>query len=190
LDGKPLAIPAAHWDLYHAAAVLASNYQVTLMDAALELMEGAGLGRGEALDALGPLLRASTENVLSAGPEHALTGPVRRGDVGTVRKHLAGLAHCLPETKQLYQAAGLRTVPLAVRAGLSEETASAIIDALTLKSDRPPVAQTLSLPRPDSSGRTAQRSTGSDISRSTTPARSRPSNQKIARRENRDAHRL
>lgn len=130
VGGKQLALAADHWDLYHAAAVFASNYQVTMMDAALELMEEAGLGRGEALDALGPLLRASTENILSAGPEQALTGPIRRGDCGTVKKHLSQLAHCLPETMGLYRAAGLRTVPLAERAGLPAKAARSITSTL------------------------------------------------------------
>jgi predicted short-subunit dehydrogenase-like oxidoreductase (DUF2520 family) len=128
--GKRLALAAEHWDLYHAAAVFASNYQVTMMDAALELMEEAGLARREALDALGPLLRATTENVLSRGPEQALTGPIRRGDRGTVQKHVSRLTHCLPETKRLYQAAGLRTVPLAERAGLAATAAQSIADTL------------------------------------------------------------
>lgn len=128
--GKRLALAAEHWDLYHAAAVFASNYQVTMMDAALELMEQAGLARGEALDALGPLLRSTTENVLSRGPEQALTGPIRRGDCGTVQKHLSRLAHCLPETKRLYRAAGLRTVPLAQRAGLPANAAQSLASTL------------------------------------------------------------
>jgi predicted short-subunit dehydrogenase-like oxidoreductase (DUF2520 family) len=110
--------------------VFASNYQVTLVDAALELMQCAGLSRGEALDALQPLIRATTENVLCAGPEQALTGPVRRGDSGTVRKHLRALEACLPETKDLYAAAGFRTVPLAVRSGLSNGAARDLAEAL------------------------------------------------------------
>jgi predicted short-subunit dehydrogenase-like oxidoreductase (DUF2520 family) len=130
VGGKPLAINTARWHLYHAAAVFASNYQVTLMDAALELMEHAGLARSEASEALGPLLRASTETVLSVGPEHALTGPIRRGDAGSVRKHLAGLTHCLPETKRLYEAAGLRTLELAKRSGLPFDTARSIATTL------------------------------------------------------------
>lgn len=130
IGGKPLAIRPGEWHLYHGAAVFASNYQVTLIDAAVELMQKAGVERRQALDALGPLVRAATENVLFAGPEHALTGPIRRGDEGTVRKHLSGLERCLPETKRLYAAAGLRTVPLAVRSGLSSGAARAITQAL------------------------------------------------------------
>ena len=137
LGGKPLAIPSPQWHLYHAAAVFASNYHLTLIDAALELMQGAGLARGAALDALRPIIRATTENVLSSGPELALTGPILRGDAATVRKHFRALERCLPETKNLYAAAGLRTVALAMRSGLSSEAAREITEALTGTSDQP-----------------------------------------------------
>jgi predicted short-subunit dehydrogenase-like oxidoreductase (DUF2520 family) len=110
--------------------VFASNYHVTLIDAALELMQGAGLSRGAALNALRPIIRATTENVLSSGPELALTGPILRGDAATVRKHFQALERCLPETKDLYAAAGLRTVALAMRSGLSSEAAREITEAL------------------------------------------------------------
>jgi predicted short-subunit dehydrogenase-like oxidoreductase (DUF2520 family) len=110
--------------------VFTSNYQVTMIDAALELMQGAGLDRRESLEALSPLVRATTENVLSTGPEHALTGPIRRGDCGTVRKHLMALDRCLQGTKDLYVAAGLRTVTLAERSGLRPESARAITKLL------------------------------------------------------------
>jgi predicted short-subunit dehydrogenase-like oxidoreductase (DUF2520 family) len=76
------------------------------------------------------MLRATTENVLQSGPERALTGPIRRGDVGTVRRHLAALENASPETKQLYVAAGLRTIAVAKRAGLEESAARELAKAL------------------------------------------------------------
>jgi predicted short-subunit dehydrogenase-like oxidoreductase (DUF2520 family) len=130
LEGKPLAIDPRRWQHYHAAAVMACNYQVTLVDAALELMEIAGIDRAAALDALGPILRATIDNVLSSGPEKALTGPIRRGDVGTIRRHLAALEIASPETKRLYKAAGLRTIAIAERAGLQENAAHELENVL------------------------------------------------------------
>jgi predicted short-subunit dehydrogenase-like oxidoreductase (DUF2520 family) len=130
LGGKELAIDPRRWHHYHAAAVMACNYQVTLMDAALELMETAGLRRATALEALAPILRATTENILASGPEKALTGPIVRGDVGTIRRHLASLETAFPETRRLYVAAGQRTIPVAKRAGLPDETACEIARAL------------------------------------------------------------
>jgi predicted short-subunit dehydrogenase-like oxidoreductase (DUF2520 family) len=126
LGGKALAVDPKRWGLYHAAAVMACNYQVTLVDAALELMEIAGIERGLALGALAPILRAATENILSAGPERALTGPIRRGDIGTLRAHLEAIEAALPETKRLYVTAGLRTIPIASRAGLSPQAVSEV----------------------------------------------------------------
>ena len=113
LGGNVIAVDPHRWGLYHAAAVMACNYQVTLVDAALELMEIAGINRVQALGALGPILRATTENILLDGPEAALTGPIRRGDIGTITKHLEALNTASPETRKLYVAAGLRTVPVA-----------------------------------------------------------------------------
>jgi predicted short-subunit dehydrogenase-like oxidoreductase (DUF2520 family) len=115
VEGKALAVDPRHWRLYHAAAVMACNYQVTLVDASLELMELAGIRRGEALEALSPILRTTMENILSTGPEQALTGPISRGDAGTVSAHLEALNAATPETKRLYVAAGVRTVAMARR---------------------------------------------------------------------------
>jgi predicted short-subunit dehydrogenase-like oxidoreductase (DUF2520 family) len=130
LGGRALAVDARYWQHYHAAAVTACNYQMTLVDAALEVLEIAGIAREQALAALGPILRATIENILSAGPERALTGPIRRGDVGTIRGHLAALEDALPGTKRLYVAAGLRTIAIAERAGLDTAAARSVESVL------------------------------------------------------------
>jgi predicted short-subunit dehydrogenase-like oxidoreductase (DUF2520 family) len=127
LGGNSLAVDPRNWGLYHAAAVMACNYQVTLVDAALELMEIAGISRDQAITALAPILRATTENILRHGPEAALTGPIRRGDIGTLHTHLNALEAARHETKQLYRAAGLRTVAIA---GLPPDTASEITQSM------------------------------------------------------------
>jgi predicted short-subunit dehydrogenase-like oxidoreductase (DUF2520 family) len=113
LGGNAIAVDPQRWGLYHAAAVMACNYQVTLVDAALELMEIAGISRVEARSALAPILRTTMENILLYGPEAALTGPIRRGDIGTVTTHINALKAAAPETKRLYIAAALRTIPVA-----------------------------------------------------------------------------
>ncbi len=130
LGGRALRVDVERWHHYHAGAVMACNYQMTLVDAALELMEFAGIGRDAALDALGPILRETTENVLKLGPEGALTGPIRRGDVSTIRRHLAAVDEASPETRRLYVAAGLRTIALAERAGLEKSAAREVVRAL------------------------------------------------------------
>jgi predicted short-subunit dehydrogenase-like oxidoreductase (DUF2520 family) len=119
LNGRPLAIPAEGRPLYHAAAVMASNYIVAMIDAAVVLMGLAGVAAEPALQALGPLVRASVENSLRLGPASALTGPIERGDAATVAAHLRALDPSLdnvPESvQQLYRHAGLHTIEIARR---------------------------------------------------------------------------
>ena len=118
IPGNFLSVAPKQWTLCHAAAVLASNYQVTLLDAALEALEQAGVTPEEGLAALAPLVRATLENVLRLGPRSALTGPIARGDCETVRRNREALEAVSPATQELYRAAGRRTVPIARRRGL------------------------------------------------------------------------
>jgi predicted short-subunit dehydrogenase-like oxidoreductase (DUF2520 family) len=115
LGGEILAIAPEDRPLYHAAAVMASNYLVALLDAAAILMGEAGISGEQALRALTPLIRASVENVLDAGPMRALTGPVERGDTGTVAAHLRALGGTPETVRRLYRSAGLHAVQLALR---------------------------------------------------------------------------
>ncbi len=110
LDGKVLRVPASRRPLYHAAAVVASNYLVVLMDTAITILEDAGLGRSEAREAILPLARGTLENVARLGTEQALTGPVARGDVETVEAHLRGLGE---DERRLYGMLGARALELA-----------------------------------------------------------------------------
>jgi predicted short-subunit dehydrogenase-like oxidoreductase (DUF2520 family) len=126
LHGRAVHIAPDAWPLYHAAAVMASNYQSALIDSALELLDLAGVPRDIALSALAPIVRSAMDNVLSAGPVAALTGPIQRGDAGTVRAHLVSLAKSEPETRQLYAAAGLRTLSVAQKQGLPQTAAAAV----------------------------------------------------------------
>jgi predicted short-subunit dehydrogenase-like oxidoreductase (DUF2520 family) len=102
---------------YHAALVLAANGRVALDAAAARLLREAGLDEATARSVLGPLVERVEENLRAAFPEEALTGPVARGDAGTVRRQLAALAD-RPDLLRLYRAVGeviLGTVPEAVR---------------------------------------------------------------------------
>lgn len=119
LHGHALTIPAESRPLYHAAAVMASNYIVAMIDAAVILMELAGLPLGEdpdsALQALGPLIHATVENSLRLGPASALTGPIERGDERTVAAHLRALDNAPESVRQLYRQAGLHAIEIARR---------------------------------------------------------------------------
>ena len=102
---------------YHAALVLAANGRVALDAAAARLLREAGLDEATARRVLGPLVERVEENLRAAFPEEALTGPVARGDAGTVRRQLAALAD-RPDLLRLYRAMGaviLAAVPEPVR---------------------------------------------------------------------------
>jgi predicted short-subunit dehydrogenase-like oxidoreductase (DUF2520 family) len=131
LGGRALRIPSEQRALYHAAAVMASNYVIALIDAAAMLMGAAGIQEDEALAAIAPLVRASSANALSLGPMRALTGPVERGDVETVSLHCDALVVAAsPTVRGLYRAAGLHAVEIARRRGLSETSARKLEELL------------------------------------------------------------
>ncbi len=116
---------------YHAAAVLASNCVVGLVDAAATLMEGAGVKRADALRALRPLLNASLENASTMEANQALTGPIARGDAVTVRRHLGSMRNSPTPLVGLYRAFGEYLLDLAQRRGLSDSEAAAVRSALS-----------------------------------------------------------
>lgn len=115
MEGQPLRIRPGRRPLYHAAAVMASNYLVGLIDAAVILMSEAGIEEREALRAIAPLVRASAENALTLGAAKALTGPIERGDGRTVAAHLTALAGAPESIGELYRRAGLHVLELARR---------------------------------------------------------------------------
>ena len=123
LGASPLAIPVSRRPLYHAAAVLASNYLAGLIAAAGRLMAEAGVAEDEALRAILPLARGSLENLERMGAVQALTGPVSRGDLETIQLHLRTLA---PREGALYRAMGLEILYLAREGGMDPEVAEAI----------------------------------------------------------------
>jgi predicted short-subunit dehydrogenase-like oxidoreductase (DUF2520 family) len=100
---------------YHAAAVLASNYVVALHVAAAQAWALAGLPAAQARSALAPLTLGAADQVRRMPLEAALTGPLARGDVETIAKHLHALAQA-PELRELYQRLGktLLALPLSL----------------------------------------------------------------------------
>lgn len=122
--GRVLRIAESQRPLYHAAAVMASNYMTAIMAAAEEMMTAAGISPSVARDALAPLASTSLENVFRVGPVAALTGPIERGDTGTVAAHLSAMEELPPTLTRLYRAAGMQALALARRKGLAEERAA------------------------------------------------------------------
>jgi predicted short-subunit dehydrogenase-like oxidoreductase (DUF2520 family) len=123
LEGRVLTIPTASKPLYHAVAVLACNYLVGLVGAALEAAQGIPVERDEALRALMPLIQGTVANLKTQGIPHALTGPVARGDVHTVQQHLDILSRLCPEILELYKVMGRHTLKVAKELGLDPSRA-------------------------------------------------------------------
>ena len=128
LDGKPAWLDEKDRVLYHAALAHGANYIVTLVTQAMDLLRATGAKDPAAT--LRPLLAASLDNALSYG-DAALTGPIVRGDIETVRTHLAELAQISIETLQTYVAMGRATANHAVADGrLDPSRAAALIGVL------------------------------------------------------------
>ncbi len=103
--------------MYHASAVVASNFLVTLAEFAYNLLEVSGIDKKDAYAVLGPLIEGTLSNIKKVGPVDALTGPVVRGDVSTVAEHLKEIDDKTPELTALYKILGLHTVAIAKQRG-------------------------------------------------------------------------
>lgn len=114
LGGVVLPLEGRQMAAYHAAAALASNYLVAALDAAAAVLAGAGVDPDRAARALVPLAEGALRNVAAQGTTAGLTGPVRRGDVETVRRHLQTLQD-KPELAEIYRALARRAVEIASR---------------------------------------------------------------------------
>lgn len=123
LGGSPFVL-AGDKAVYHASAVIACNYLVTLLDAAADLWRHLGLTKQDGLRALLPLVRGTVENLEAVGLPNALTGPIARGDVGTVDRHLAALREFAPDLALLYTELARRTISVALDKGTLDEAAA------------------------------------------------------------------
>ncbi|MNR91867.1 Rossmann-like domain protein [compost metagenome] len=101
--------------LYHAGAVFASNYLVTLLDTAVQSYGQAGIAQDVALKMMASLVRETTENVLRIGPEQALTGPIARNDIATVIRQYRAVNEWDTRYGKLYKQMGKLTAQLARR---------------------------------------------------------------------------
>jgi predicted short-subunit dehydrogenase-like oxidoreductase (DUF2520 family) len=117
LDGTWVKLGAGDKVLYHAAAVFACNYLVTLMKMATDLWQTFGVSTPEATRALLPLLRGTLNNLENIGLPNCLTGPIARGDLGTINRHLEALEQSAPELFHTYRDLGLQTIPIALGKG-------------------------------------------------------------------------
>lgn len=133
LGGVPEWIDEQQRVMYHTALAHGANHLVTLVNEARDRLRDAGVTRPEQV--LRPLLEAALGNALALG-DAALTGPVSRGDAGTIARHLATLEAAAPESKPVYLALARRTADRAIAAGrLSPDSAAPLLDVLAPRQD-------------------------------------------------------
>lgn len=138
LGGVELAMPkwtpdSSSASLYHAGAVAVSNYFVALIDFGLKFYEALGADRNEALRAVLPLVKGTLANIETLGIPDALTGPIVRGDVDTMRGHIKAMRERAPELLDLYRALAKHTITVAEGRGLSSKKAGEMLDALKIE---------------------------------------------------------
>jgi predicted short-subunit dehydrogenase-like oxidoreductase (DUF2520 family) len=117
LDGNWIVIKAEDKVIYHAAAVIACNYLVTLAKLATDLWQTFAIPPQQAIQALLPLLKGTIHNLETVGIPQCLTGPIARGDTGTVKKHLDALQKTAPDILTTYRELGRQTIPIALAKG-------------------------------------------------------------------------
>jgi predicted short-subunit dehydrogenase-like oxidoreductase (DUF2520 family) len=131
IGAQPVRLARGSKAAYHAAAVLAAGGFVALLDAIAELGRVAGLDEAGALAIYGPLIEGTLGNARALGIRAALTGPITRGDRGTLQSHLATLEAHAPGVLPLYRAAAEREIALAeARGALTPEAAKQLRTSL------------------------------------------------------------
>jgi predicted short-subunit dehydrogenase-like oxidoreductase (DUF2520 family) len=136
MGGEPFFVAEEDRRLYHAALVTGANHLVTLVAEAADLLRTAGVP--DPARVLAPLLSAALDNGLRRG-DRGLTGPVSRGDVGTVGDHLQTLTERAPDSVAAYVAMAQRTTERALSAGrLKRHEGAPLLDLLRAARDADP----------------------------------------------------
>jgi predicted short-subunit dehydrogenase-like oxidoreductase (DUF2520 family) len=130
LVGKWIVLRPEDKPLYHASAVMVSNYMIALVKMATDLWADFGVPRDEAVKALLPLIRGGVDNLEKTGLPNCLTGPISRGDSGTIAKHLNALGSSNSDFVKIYKQLGLQILPTAIEKGKIIPTQASEIEAL------------------------------------------------------------
>jgi predicted short-subunit dehydrogenase-like oxidoreductase (DUF2520 family) len=135
LDGHWVELKAKDKVLYHAAAVFACNYMVTLVKLATDLWQTFNVPPHQATQALLPLIRGTINNIETIGIPNCLTGPIARGDMGTINKHLDALRQTAPHLLSTYRELGRQTIPIALSKGRINESQAQELQAILEQPD-------------------------------------------------------
>lgn len=130
LGGNWIILKPEHKSLYHISAVFISNYLVTLTYIASTIWKTFGVDRVQATNALLPLLKGTLQNIQNIGLPNCLTGPIARGDSGTIKRHIDSLKNEYPELLDCYKILGRNTVPIALAKGKISGESAAVLNKL------------------------------------------------------------
>ena len=125
LNGQSEVLSVEHKILYHAGAVMASNYLVTLKDMAEQLLKKSGLSEDMARQGLQSLIQGTLNNLIKLPSQNALTGPIARRDINTIRNHLLAMESHAPDLLDIYKKMGQHTIALTLR-GIRHEGGEAV----------------------------------------------------------------
>jgi predicted short-subunit dehydrogenase-like oxidoreductase (DUF2520 family) len=129
INGIVLPLDGTQMASYHAAAALASNYLVATIDAAAAVLASAGVPADKAAQALIPLAEGALRNIAAHGTTGGLTGPVRRGDLATVSRHLDAVRD-RPELAEIYRVLARRALMIVSRIDARDAPDRASLDAI------------------------------------------------------------
>ncbi len=135
LEGSWIELKASDKVLYHAAAVIACNYMVTLIKLATDLWQTFNVPTHQSTKALMPLLQGTLNNIDNVGIPNCLTGPIARGDTGTIKKHLNALQKVAPAVLSTYCELGLQTIPVALAKGRIDKQQAEELQAILKQPD-------------------------------------------------------
>ncbi|MES1205275.1 MAG: Rossmann-like and DUF2520 domain-containing protein [Pseudomonadota bacterium] len=130
LGARSVVLESKNLPVYHAGAVMVSNYVVVLADMAKKLLIEAGVPADDALPTLIPLMLSVVQNLAQVGLPGALTGPVERGDVSSVERHLTALKERAPQMIDLYKLLGRDVLRIALSKGPLDSDAVARFETL------------------------------------------------------------
>jgi len=107
--------------LYHVALAFAADFPMVCIKIATDLFQKFGISPGETLKILAPIIRGSVEGTLSIGFPHCFSGPITRGDLGVLSKHVATIEKYEPSLASLFKALDAHIVPMALAKGTIDE---------------------------------------------------------------------
>ncbi|MFC2042431.1 Rossmann-like and DUF2520 domain-containing protein [Chloroflexota bacterium] len=130
MDGEYIELKGSDKVLYHAAAVIACNYLVTLVKLATDLWQTFSIPPEQATKALLPLIQGTLNNINTIGIPQCLTGPIARGDTGTIKKHLDALEKFTPAVLPTYKELGRQTIPVGLAKGKIDKQQAQELEAI------------------------------------------------------------